>query len=209
MAPCNASCANCPTRLRVEASVHDPSNNRSIFAGASPPVHLTIPAEVAITNTSNQRFTNTLDVTYDSRKDAYVGTLDLGSGIANGSYTVAVKFRDRVRTLPKQVPGFITLQKGSTAVAQAILTPGDINKDDKVNILDYNILLGCYGPNPSSCDADSRKGSDLNDDGAVNEFDYNLLLRVLGNVGGVQTTSNQINSRNRGNARGNKRRKKR
>jgi hypothetical protein len=55
-----------------------------------------------------------------------------------------------------------------------------------INILDYNILMGCYSDlSPAiNCPAGEEKRADITDDGAVNQFDYNLFLRELINRGG-------------------------
>ena len=61
------------------------------------------------------------------------------------------------------------------------LVTGDIKIDNALNILDYNILIGCYSDfAPAvSCTADLKEEADLTDDGQVNQFDYNLFLRDL------------------------------
>ena len=55
----------------------------------------------------------------------------------------------------------------------------NINNDNKLDILDYNTLIGCYSDlaAATSCNYTQKTASDLNDDGTVNQFDYNLFLR--------------------------------
>jgi hypothetical protein len=53
---------------------------------------------------------------------------------------------------------------------------GDINEDNVLNILDYNLLLNCYSdlsPQRGPCDANQKAAADLTDDGRVQQFDYN------------------------------------
>ena len=52
----------------------------------------------------------------------------------------------------------------------------DLNDDQYVDILDYNVWLMCYGSYPA-CTASMRAASDLTDDGVIDGFDYNLWLR--------------------------------
>lgn len=63
------------------------------------------------------------------------------------------------------------------------LVVGDTNNDNTLDILDYNMIYGCYSVDspPRNCNATQKFQSDLNDDGNVNQYDYNLFLRELGN----------------------------
>jgi hypothetical protein len=73
--------------------------------------------------------------------------------------------------------------------AQGLVT-GDINMDNHLSILDYNVLMSCLNDpdiNPSdhtACNgnADFVKRADLEDNGVVNKFDYNLFLREISKV---------------------------
>jgi hypothetical protein len=51
---------------------------------------------------------------------------------------------------------------------------GDIDKNNELNILDYNLLIGCWNKTNSTTVCIP---SDLNRDGMVNQFDYNALIR--------------------------------
>lgn len=53
-----------------------------------------------------------------------------------------------------------------------------MNKDNQLDIQDYNILLSCFDSkfNTSTC---ISKEADLDDDGTVGGADYNLFLREL------------------------------
>jgi hypothetical protein len=56
------------------------------------------------------------------------------------------------------------------------LITGDINNDGAINILDYNILIGCFNGISSSCTAEQYAASDIDEDGTVDSSDYNLWL---------------------------------
>lgn len=69
----------------------------------------------------------------------------------------------------------------SSVFAASNTTSGDINGDNKIDILDYNILLGCYSDMlpPISCNSTNKLRADLNNDGKVNQYDYNIFIRTL------------------------------
>ena len=74
------------------------------------------------------------------------------------------------------------------SIAPATLVAGDINNDNTLSILDYNIFIGCYTDflAATSCTPEQQVATDLNDDGVVNEDDYNLFLRELAAQQGLQ-----------------------
>ncbi len=61
------------------------------------------------------------------------------------------------------------------------MVAGDVNGDNSLNILDYNLLVGCYSDllPAISCTQATKVKTDLNDNGDVNQFDYNLFLREI------------------------------
>lgn len=139
---------------------------------------------VQVFNAQNQLVaTKQGQVTYDQASGSFKGTVDIGI-ITNGIYTVKVKTDQFLNTL---ISGIQTLNAGATVqMPTTSMINGDINNDNVLNILDYDILLGCYSDfQPAvSCTTQSKLMADLNDDGAVNQFDYNLFLRELTNVSG-------------------------
>ena len=89
--------------------------------------------------------------------------------------------------LRANVPGILTIVAGDTnEVPTTTLITGDINGDNVINILDYNLLMGCYSDflPPVSCSSQNEILADITDDGEVNQFDYNLFLRELTSRGG-------------------------
>jgi hypothetical protein len=102
--------------------------------------------------------------------------------VANGQYKVQVKTD---KYLKRTSSTTITVNENSTALIEVpplTLVAGDVNSDNKLSILDYNMLMDCYSdslPARACSDTNQKFMSDLNDDGMVNQFDYNLLLREL------------------------------
>jgi hypothetical protein len=69
------------------------------------------------------------------------------------------------------------------SVAPALISisaVGDIDGNGTINILDYNVLINCYGNKKTtqSCGANKDK-SDFNNDGVIDGVDYNLFLRAI------------------------------
>jgi hypothetical protein len=149
------------------------------------PLHPQRTVTATVFNSQNQQVASQQGtVTYNSSTGYFDGTVDLGQGFATGSYTVKIQTPQYLRGL---VPGIQTITSGQTNTLPYLsLIAGDINGDNQINILDYNVLMGCYSDllPATNCNPTNNALSDLNDDGAVNEFDYNLFLRELTNVGG-------------------------
>lgn len=57
--------------------------------------------------------------------------------------------------------------------AQADSIPGDINRDGKVDIFDYNLLVSDFGKTTAT-------PADLDKNGKVDIFDYNILVGNFG-----------------------------
>lgn len=145
------------------------------------PLTKTRNAKVEILNASNALIaTVTGNIVYDELSGNFKGTVDLGSQIpSTGPYTVKFTSSTHLRRL---VPGIQNLITGQTNTMESItLVTGDVNSDNVLNILDYNLLIGCYSDfaPAASCTTSNKLLTDLNDDGKVNQFDYNLFLREL------------------------------
>lgn len=123
-------------------------------------------------------------VRFDQNSGKFTGLINLGQSFSTGLYTVKVKADQYLRAI---VPGIQTITSGQTTTLPIVtLVTGDINGDNTINIIDYNMLIGCYSDllPPTNCPAGQEVVSDLTDDGHVNQFDYNLFLRELTNIGG-------------------------
>ena len=153
--------------------------------GNTNPLHPQRTVTVQVFNAQNQLVvTKQGQVNYNTTTGSFKGTVDLGTTITNGIYTVKVKTNQFLNTL---IPGIQSITAGSThQLPEVSMINGDINNDNVLNILDYTILLGCYSDfqPPASCTTQNKVMADLNDDGDVNQFDYNLFLRELTNVSG-------------------------
>lgn len=118
---------------------------------------------------------------YASSSGRFTGSVNLGS-FTSDDYTVKIKSDGFLRRL---IPGIQNIKPGSNTMAQVNLVNGDINNDNAINILDYNIFISCSNftsvgsRNPALCNSnpDFKTRSDLYDDGTIDKFDYNLFLR--------------------------------
>ncbi|HSX40030.1 MAG TPA: hypothetical protein VLF68_00250 [Candidatus Saccharimonadales bacterium] len=110
-------------------------------------------------------------------------------GLPSGNYIIKIKTD---RYLRKLVPGVQNLTAGQTvALPQLLMTVGDVNGDNILNILDYNILSDCFDTNHLMTDLSSRyvspscsahhesPNADLNDDGIIDGVDYNFFVSNL------------------------------
>lgn len=152
---------------------HDLSNKN--------PVHPVKTTDVQVFDTNNQLITTANgSVTYNATDGNFKGTFSLGTTITTGSFTVKIRTEKYLRKL---VAGIITLTAGTTnTIPVTALVAGDINLDNQLSILDYNLLLDCYSDlkPPVACPTITKKdASDINDDSFVNQYDYNLFLREL------------------------------
>ena len=144
------------------------------------PLHPSRILTVQVFNATNQMVKSTTGgISYDSTKGYFTGKVDLGDAFSTGQYTVKVQTLSHLRRL---IPGIqvITGQQVN-AMPAATLIAGDVNGDNVLNIIDYNLIVNCYSDllPAISCDESKKLLTDLNDDGAVNQFDYNLFLREI------------------------------
>lgn len=118
-------------------------------------------------------------VTYDTTAGNFKGTVDMGTTITTGVYTIKIT---SPFYLTQIIPGIQTVNAGTTnTFPNVTLVTGDSDQSNTLNILDYNMILGCYSDfsPPVSCTPDQKLATDLTDDENVNQFDYNLFLREL------------------------------
>ncbi len=146
------------------------------------PVHPQRPVTVSIYNAANQLETSATGImTYASNSGNFNGEVTLPSTVTAGSHIVTITTGSFLTNL---FPGIQTITLNTDNVVPATtLIAGDIDANNKLNILDYNTLLGCYTsedqPTARSCETTQQKAADLNDEGIVNRYDYNLFLREL------------------------------
>lgn len=176
-----------PTTIALNLSLHgvgsggDSSNPKG---GNANPLHPQRTATVEVYDSQNQlTASKQTTVSLASPSGKFIGTVEIPN-IKTGLFTVKVKLDQYLRTL---IPGIQSLTAGQVNQLSPIsLVVGDINGDNMLNILDYNILMGCYSDilPAANCSEANKLLADLDDDGKVNQYDYNLFLRELQNQSG-------------------------
>jgi hypothetical protein len=144
------------------------------------PKHPTRTMQVLVYNVSNQVVASgPATITYASESGNFKGTINLANNLSAGLHTVKVQAPTQLRRLISGIQTITPLQ--NNVMPAATLIAGDVNSDNAINILDYNLLVGCYSDllPPVSCTETTKVLSDLNDDGFVNQFDYNMFLREI------------------------------
>lgn len=124
--------------------------------------------------------TATGDISYSSTNGNYVGKVVTSSPLAAGTYNIRAKTTQHLQRL--FIPAKTISLTQDNLLPPITLVAGDINNDNKLNILDYNILMDCYSdlsPAKSCSDANKKISADINDDGLVNQTDYNLFIRNI------------------------------
>lgn len=158
----------------------DNANPTSFTLSNKTPLHPTRDINVQLLDSANTVvLTIPATLSYDSASGSFKGTAGFNTGASAGIYNIKVKSPTHLR---RQIPGIHTLQIGQNHVMSSVtVVAGDINNDNALNILDYNILVGCYSDlSPAaSCTTSNKLLTDLNDNGEVNQFDYNLFLREI------------------------------
>jgi Mg-chelatase subunit ChlD len=162
----------------VNQNLHSLSNKN--------PLTKTRKAQALIYDTSNKLIASTSgEIKYASASGNFTGTLQTPAPLPAGVYNIRVSSD---RHLIRRLPGFQTIVSTGTNQLTAVhLVTGDVNDDNKLNILDYNTIMDCYTdtlPAPSCTDQTKKKITDINDDGSVNGVDYNLFLREIANQPG-------------------------
>lgn len=118
-------------------------------------------------------------VSYSSPSGSFVGTIYTQAQITPGQYSIKVRSDYHLTRLVTTIQTIAANQVNQ--ISAVTLVAGDVNNDNTLNILDYNLILDCYSdlaPAPN-CNATKKVTTDLNDDGNVNQFDYNLFLREI------------------------------
>jgi|GEM_PF-2892897 len=117
-------------------------------------------------------------ITFDSQSQTFKGTVDLGV-IQSESSKFVIKVKTK-RYLRKLIDGVTTLTLGAlNKMPVTTMIVGDINNDNKLNIEDYNILVGCYSDKANTSSCTDKENADLDDNGVIDGIDYNLFVRSL------------------------------
>lgn len=117
---------------------------------------------------------------YNFSSGFFTGNVALAN-LPSGQYIVKIRSSGY---LTKALRGLISINSGKIYSAPPInLTAGDMNNDNVLNLLDYNILSDCIENKTGGkvCKAKSTYyiDSDLTDNGIRDILDYNLFIREL------------------------------
>ena len=108
----------------------------------------------------------------------FKGIINMGTIVKTGSYVLWIKIPQYKRGL---IGEKVTITAGVTnELAQKTLIGGDINNDEKIDVLDFNVIASCFeGKGETESCGGKKVDADLNDDGVVDGVDYNLFLGGL------------------------------
>lgn len=118
-------------------------------------------------------------VDFNSLEGNFIGVIDTGSYIPNGSYILKLRSPSY---LVKSFSGNVSIINNQVIKLPIVyLVTGDINNSNSIDLLDYNLLIDCYSDfTPAiNCTPTMKAAADLSDDGKVDQVDYNLFLREL------------------------------
>jgi hypothetical protein len=170
-----SSSSTTSAQLRVEVTLPGIS---PVGTDNHAPLHPQRAVTVDIFNTSWQRVASkTGTVVYNSASGAFTTTLNLGSTWASGKYFVKVRLPNTLQQTMGRYSGstFSIAPSKTTYLPRTPIFTGDINDDNTINILDYNLGSACWF-NTASCSPDYAVASDLNDNGTADQVDYTLWL---------------------------------
>ncbi len=138
-----------PFKFTLELFLHgigasgDNANPTANSLSNKNPLHPDQKGVVSIFDINNNAIgTGSGNLLYNSVSGSYKGEVLVEAPITSGAYSIKVRTPQH---LFKLVPGIQRLTAGETSVIPAVhLVAGDVNNDNKLNILDYNLLLNCY-----------------------------------------------------------------
>jgi hypothetical protein len=160
----------------------DNLNSSSVDSNKNPK-HTTRSALVKVFDkTGAEKVSATGTVDYISSSGKFTGTIGIPNFTETGEYTVKVKADG---FLTKLYSGIQTITKGATkTMALVTLVNGDINNDNAITVLDYNLLINCSSFNKSkistataACSTTYQTLADLDDNGTIDQYDVNLFIR--------------------------------
>jgi CHAP domain/Dockerin type I domain len=169
--------------LKVTAAMVDPLNGTTLNAS---PKFTTRPMTVTILDSNGSSVYSPPQVGAVEKGANYTGTIALPKTWKTGQYEVRVQLNG---TLTQIVEGRFGISSTTNVLPPQQLFVGDVDGNDVINILDYNLILDCMN-NQSDCTPVDRINADLNDDGVVNPVDLNLFQRTLVSDAGTHTSGN-------------------
>jgi Mg-chelatase subunit ChlD len=178
-----------PSKTKLNLTVYldgignrgDNTNPNAYSLSNKNPQHTSISADIYMYTTSNNLIASGIGtLTYNATNGNYTGDVPISLGFPSGFYVIKIKTNTHLRRQIEQVQNIVA--GSDNVITPVALVTGDINNDNVLNILDYNLLLNCYSDLTAAVDCPSqinKTAADLNDDGVVNQVDYNLFLREL------------------------------
>ncbi|MBI2033440.1 MAG: hypothetical protein HYT10_03205, partial [Candidatus Levybacteria bacterium] len=116
------------------------------------------------------------DISYDPNTKQFSGLIDLGT-LPTGSYDIKIHTS---KYLKKLLPRQVITTGTTTQMPITTLLVGDVNNDNILDILDYQLMSKqpCFGS--SSPFVGGCGEGDINDDNAIGIVDLNYLLSNFG-----------------------------
>lgn len=155
----------------------DSTNTQPQSLNDKKPIHLTREMEILIYNNQNQLLASPKGtLAYNTEDGSFKGTIGIKDPLTTGAYLVKVKLPGY---LTKQILGNQTITSDTENIFPSIsLVAGDVNGDNTLNTVDYNLVQACYSTRTTSaCTSNAKKLADLNDDGTIDAVDLNIFLR--------------------------------
>jgi len=121
------------------------------------------------------------NATYSSELFAYNRVISVPIN-ATGNVLVKIRFDN---SLWKQVPGIVYLEAGAPTVVinTGTLILGDLNRNNRMDTLDYNLFVACY-QGKESCTAEQKVLADFNDNGEFDIIDNAIIVNAFLSVEG-------------------------
>jgi hypothetical protein len=157
----------------------DSTNPDSIGSNKDPDLYIKHLKIIFYDRNSRPVLTKNEILRFNYGQGAYVADVELEEELPSGDYLVKVKvdgYLQRAFSL-KHID-----QHSTVAFPPVNLVAGDLNGNNRLDIIDYHILTGCYSDvlPATFCYPQSLEVlSDLSSDGKVNQKDYNLFMREI------------------------------
>jgi uncharacterized protein YkwD len=156
-----------PTDTKIRVSIRLAGIGQG---GNASPKHLTRQVVVDIFDLGNRKVVSGNGYLKFNNKDGFVGDIHLGQ-LANGVYYAKVVSVNTLTALV--VPEFQTINFDKPNILpQVILTHGDLDSNNVIDIEDFNLALPCF----QNTKCESQNIIDFNDDGKADVRDYNIFL---------------------------------